>query len=38
MFETETQPDRLEKYITSTYFSLRWSIVAISVACRSGCT
>ena len=36
MFETETQPATLEKYITSTYFSLRWSIVAISVALPIG--
>jgi len=32
MFETETSPDQLQKHITSTYFSLRWSIFVLSVS------
>jgi hypothetical protein len=36
MFETETPPEKLGKHITSTYFSLRWSIFAISVALPVG--
>jgi hypothetical protein len=32
MFESEATPDRLQQRITSTYFSLRWGIVGMSLA------